>query len=128
MAKKSNPAAKKSNALFRSAPPLVQKIHEALLDRKGEQVELVDVRGKSTVTDYYMVVSGSTTPHLKALASEVQRRLRDEGIHCYRRSGSPEDGWMVLDYVDVVIHIFLAELRGYYALEDLWEDAAPLAE
>lgn len=128
MAKKSISSAKAGGVSLRGAPPLVHKIQEALIDRKGERIELVDVRGKSTVTDYYLVVSGSTPPHLNALAVEVQRKLKEEGVHCYRRSGSPDDGWMVLDYVDVVIHIFLADLRDYYALEDLWSDTPPLEE
>lgn len=54
---------------------------------------------------------------------EVMFILKGEGVQCYRRSGDPDSGWMVLDYVDVIIHIFLAEKRGYYAIEDLWGKA-----
>jgi ribosome-associated protein len=66
------------------------------------------------------VVSGMSKPHLKALYGEVQHQLKQEGIQCYRRAGMAEGGWMVLDYVDVVIHIFLPESREFYALEELW--------
>lgn len=76
------------------------------------------------MTDYYIVVTGGSPPHLKALFDEVQQVLKHEdGIHCYRRSGNAESGWLVLDYVDVVIHIFSRENREYYAIEDLWRGA-----
>lgn len=79
-----------------------------------------DVHEKSSVTDYYIVVSGNSGPHLKALSEDVMHVLRDNGEKCYRHGGVPEGGWMVLDYVDVIIHIFSAEVREYYAVEELW--------
>lgn len=79
------------------------------------------MRGRSEITDAYIVVSGSSPPHLKALFNEVQHQLKQKGVACYRRSGDPECGWMVLDYVDVIIHIFLETTRQYYAVETLWE-------
>jgi ribosome-associated protein len=59
--------------------------------------------------------------------NDVQHTLKQEGAYCYRRSGSPESGWMVLDYVDVVMHIFSGEMRTYYAIEELLEGAPRLA-
>ena len=59
--------------------------------------------------------------------NDMQHELKQAGSYCYRRSGSPESGWMVLDYVDVVIHIFSAEMREYYALETLLAEAPRLA-
>jgi ribosome-associated protein len=94
--------------------------------RKGENLIVLDVRAFSTLADYMVLVSGSSAPHLKALANEVIRALKDEGVYCYRKSGLPDDGWLVLDYVDVVIHIFRTDLRSYYALEELWADAVPM--
>lgn len=102
---------------------VVDRVREALLSKKGTDILVVDVRGGSPVTDYYVVVSGSTAPQLKALASAVVKALKDEGTPCYRRSGVPEDGWLVLDYLDVVIHIFQQETRAYYAIEELWAEA-----
>ena len=78
------------------------------------------MRGLSAITDYYLLVSGSSPPHLKAMYQEVQKVLKDAGTPVYRRSGQPEGGWMVLDFVDVIIHIFLEEVREYYAIEELW--------
>jgi ribosome-associated protein len=93
-------------------------------DRKGENVVLLDVGEISSVTDMYMIVTGLSTPHLKALYDEVQHTLKKDGVHCYRKTGDAMCGWLVLDYVDLVIHIFSKEAREYYAIEELWE-AAP---
>lgn len=95
---------------------------QILLEKKAEAPVIVDVRGRSSVTDYHVIVSGFAAPHIKGLMNEVQHRLKERGIACYRCSGVPEDGWIALDYVDVVIHIFLPEIRDYYVLEELWAD------
>ena len=83
----------------------------------------MDVRHLSSVTDYYLIVSATSQPHLKALAGEVQHALKKDGVYCYRRGGDPEGGWIVVDYIDVVVHILLTEIREYYALEELWASA-----
>jgi len=96
----------------------------ALLDeRQAGNVVIKDVRGLSSVTDYYLVASGLSGPQLKAMADAVQVGLKQEGVHCHRRGGDVESGWMVLDYFDVVIHLFLQTTREYYALESLWEQS-----
>jgi ribosome-associated protein len=100
---------------------------EALLSKKGERVAVFDVRGASPVTDYYVVASGATAPQLKAMAGAVAAGLKEAGEHRYRQSGAPDDGWVVLDCIDVVIHIFLQELREYYAIEELWADSPRVA-
>ena len=120
------PPKKKSPAPLSPSAALAAKARDALEASKGENPVVLDVRARSTLTDYMILVSGQSAPHLKALANEVLHTLKAEGITCYRKSGLPDDGWMVLDYVDVVIHIFQSELRTYYALEDLWADAVPM--
>ncbi len=102
---------------------IVHRAREALLAKKGADLQVVDVRGASTVTDYYIIVTGTTPPQLKALANAVVTALKQDGVTCYRRSGTPDDGWMVLDYLDVVIHIFQTDARKYYAIEELWADS-----
>ncbi|MCX6995657.1 MAG: ribosome silencing factor [Kiritimatiellaeota bacterium] len=106
---------------------LAVKAREALLAKKGENPVLLDVRGLSSITDYYLIVTGLNTPHLKALLEDLEREFEQAGRRCARRSGKPESGWMVADYLDVVIHIFSAQHRGYYALEELWSDATRVA-
>lgn len=97
-----------------------------LSDKKGEELLLIDVRECSSLTDYVLLVNGSSPPHLKAMLNDLQHTLKQEGVHAFRKSGTPESGWMVLDYVDLIIHIFSPEARSYYAIEDLWPEAPRL--
>jgi ribosome-associated protein len=89
-----------------------QELVAALSDAKGEDIRVYDVRGKSGLTDFFVVATGAAAPHLKALIKALPK--------AYRTSGDPESGWIVSDYVDVVVHVFSAEARAYYALEKLW--------
>ncbi|MBQ6136434.1 MAG: ribosome silencing factor [Kiritimatiellae bacterium] len=91
-----------------------------LESRKGVDVKVYDVRGKSQIADFFVVATGSAAPHLKALVAETQRAMKEAGVRSYRVSGDPESGWMVVDYIDVVVHVFSPEARAYYALERLW--------
>lgn len=102
---------------------LAQVATQTILDKKGQDIVLLDVREISAVTDYYLIVSGTSTPHLKAMYDSVQHDLKQRGVYAYRKSGVAEGGWMALDYVDVIIHIFAEEARRYYAIESLWSEA-----
>ena len=100
------------------------KLAAKILDaKKGADIRLLDVGSISKVADYMLVVSGSSPPHLKALSNEVVHALKEKGVPCYRKAGTPESGWMVLDYVDVIIHIFSPAARQYYGVEALWAKA-----
>lgn len=105
---------------------LVRIARGALLDKKGRDLVLLDLRGISTVSDYALIVTGGSAPQLKALAVGVQQALKQVGVAAYRRAGAPDSGWLVLDYVDVVIHIFGPQAREYYAVETLWAQAPRL--
>lgn len=83
---------------------------------------MLDVRELSGITDYCVVASGTSAPHLKALVSEVQHRMKQQGVPA-RSSGLPESGWVVVDCLDAVIHIFAPEARLYYQIESLWKGA-----
>ena len=89
-------------------------IAKALEDAKGTDVKVYDVRGKSGLTDFFVVATGAAAPHLKALVKATPGKA-------YRVAGDPESGWIVSDFIDVVVHVFSAEARAYYALEKLWE-------
>jgi ribosome-associated protein len=99
------------------------RVRKILEDKKGGDIVILDVRKTSGVTDYYVLVSGTSTPHLKGMSSEVLAVLKREGVSSYRYAGDSESGWVVLDYVDVVIHMFVADLRRYYGIEELWAPA-----
>ena len=94
-----------------------------LYSKKGAEIAAWDLRGASEVTDFTLVVTGTSAPHLKALANEVEAVLKESGARAYRRSGNPDCGWVVLDFIDLVIHIFLRDQREYYAIEKLWASA-----
>ena len=95
-------------------------ISKALKAAKGADVKTWDVRGESSIADYFVVATGAAAPHLKALVGAVRAAMRAAGVKEYRVSGESDSGWMVIDYVDVVVHVFSAEAREYYALERLW--------
>ena len=98
----------------------------ALEDKKAVDIKAYDVRGVSGFADAFVVATGTAAPHLKALIAGVQGAMKDAGVDSYRTSGDPQSGWIVVDYVDLVVHVFSPEARAYYALEKLWKDAKPL--
>ncbi len=98
----------------------------ALHSKHGEEMRILDMEGVSNLMDYCVLVTGTSAPHLKALFGEVQKELKSSGVHCFRCSGDHESGWVVLDYVDVVIHIFSKAAREFYAVEELWTAAEEL--
>jgi len=114
--------------LIIDAKALTERIRVILDDKKAQDITIIDVRGTSTVTDYTIIASGMSAPHIRALYEEVQHQLKQEGVACYRRSGETEGGWMVLDYVNVIVHLFVPEMREFYALETLWDDVAAMRE
>jgi ribosome-associated protein len=87
----------------------------------------LDLRGISSFTDFFVICSGTSEPHLKAIAGEIEERLKlDDKVRPVAVDGYPMSHWIVIDYSDVVVHIFHEEKRGFYCLEDLWSDAPRL--
>ena len=85
---------------------------------------VLDLRGISTFTDFFVICSATSEPHLKAIAGEIETRLReDHGIRAVAVDGFPASQWIVLDYLQVVVHVFHRDKRAFYSLEDLWGDA-----
>lgn len=127
-AKKAAP--KKAPARKKTAPAdalraRVDRIRAALDAKKGENIVVLRIADVSSVADYMVLCSGLNNPHLRALGDEVAKQLRQDvpPVAAHRRAGSADSGWIVLDYVDVVVHLFTPQMRGYYALEQLWKDA-----
>ncbi len=100
---------------------MVKEIVESLEDKQAEDIKVFNVRGSSSVTDFYIVASGTSAPHLKALISGAYRHMKNSKAKSFRNSGDPESGWMVIDFIDVVVHVFSPEARAYYAIEKLWD-------
>lgn len=99
---------------------------EALDDKKGEEITVLDVRGKSSVTDFFLVVTGNSQPHIKALRSNLEKTLKDAGVQYLSSEYTEESGWLVLDCFDFIIHLFTPTMRENYGLEHLWKDAEKL--
>lgn len=91
--------------------------------KQASDIRIFDVRGVSSVTEFTVVATGTSAPHLKALVSETKRRMKDLNVTCYRMSGEPDSGWVVADYINAVVHVFSGEARAYYDIEKIWATA-----
>lgn len=94
-----------------------------LRDRLADDLRILNVHEVSTVTSYFLIATASGIPHIRALTDELDTTCKNNKIKHRRRGGSPESGWMVMDFGDVVVHIMTREHREFYALEQLWSDA-----
>jgi ribosome silencing factor RsfS/YbeB/iojap len=96
-------------------------------NRKAEDLTILDVHALSSVTDYFVIASGSSEPHLRAIVDEITDRLRDD-YHLRPRAvdGTCQTAWVVLDYFDVIVHVMRPDVRDRYDLETLWGDAPRL--
>lgn len=100
---------------------------ELAADKKAEDILALDLRGISNFTDFFVICTGTSEPHLKAIAGEIEDCLkRDNKVRPVAVDGYPMSQWIVIDYSDVVVHIFHEQKRAYYSLEDLWSDAPRL--
>jgi ribosome-associated protein len=100
---------------------------QAALSKKAEDLVILDLRGFSTFTDFFVICSGNSEPQLKAIASETEDQLRvHHGRRPLRVDGFPLSQWVVVDYGDVLVHVFHTTKRAKYALEDLWGEVPRL--
>lgn len=93
-------------------------------NKKAENIVVLDMRNISTITDYFVIASGTSEPHLRAIVDEITDRLReDHGIRPYATDGTLHAAWIALDFFDVVVHVMHPAVRAHYDLEGLWSDA-----
>jgi len=92
-------------------------------DRHCSDITVLDLRGKSPATDYFVIATGTSNRQMRTVADEICEAAREQGLQRFGRAGYEQARWILLDYVDVVIHIFDSEYRNYYDLELLWGDA-----
>lgn len=100
---------------------LKDKIVTLLEDKKGGDITTIDMSAKSSITDYFVITTGRNVNHVKTLAEETQDKLEAEGVFTLRKEGLSDGRWAVLDYGDVIVHIFNADTRDYFCLEKLWK-------
>jgi ribosome-associated protein len=104
---------------------LAQLCRDFADNKKAENIVILDVRDLSSVTDYFVIASGTSEPHLRAIVDEITDGLRDEyDLRPTRKDGTLQGAWVVLDFFDVIVHVMRADARERYDLEGLWGDAA----
>lgn len=91
-------------------------------ESKAQDILLFDVHAKTIVADYYLVCSGNSMPHIRAIADHLRRGLGAEGFHPRGQDGEAQSRWMVMDYGAILVHILEPETRNFYALEELWDE------
>src|SRR5512137_2866193 len=105
---------------------LVRLAVRAAEEKKAKDVKAIDIRGLSAVTDYMIIATGSSDTNVRAIAEGVRDKLLEKGERPFSVEGLQEGSWVLLDYVDFVVHVFHAEKRLYFGLEELWADAKPV--
>jgi ribosome-associated protein len=99
---------------------LLKLVQTVLDDRKGQDIVTMDVRGKTSFTDYMVLVTGTSDRHLKSLCSYVEEKVKEEGFKPLGTEGDLGSDWILLDLGDVIVHAMTAQAREYYQLEKLW--------
>ena len=109
---------------------LVRAAVRAAEEKKAKDVKAIDIRGLSAVTDYMIIATGSSDTNVRAIAEGVREKLLEKGERPFSVEGVQEGSWVLLDYVDFVVHVFHSEKRVYFGLEELWADAklVPVAD
>jgi ribosome silencing factor RsfS/YbeB/iojap len=103
---------------------LAQLCRDLADNRKAEDIVVLDVRELSTVTDYFVIASGTSEPHLRAIVNEITDTLREEhDVRARAVDGTLHTAWVVLDFFDVIVHVMKKDARERYDLETLWGDA-----
>ena len=105
------------------ADPRIERIVEILQDKKGLEITLLDLRKITDTSDYFLLCTGTSEQHVRSLAEDVREKLAATGETPWHIEGADTRRWVLLDYVDFVVHIFRQETRDFYALERLWGDA-----
>lgn len=98
-------------------------VSQTIFDKKGTNILALDVRNISTMTDYCIIAEGSVGRHVKALCTAIKHVMAEEGMSLFHCDGEQEGDWIVMDYHDIVIHLFTPDMRIKYALEELWNKA-----
>ena len=105
---------------------LLQVCCEALDGKKAEDIRILKMGEKCSIADYFIIASGTSDPHLKALHRTLEAALKELGVELFSKERYRPNGWVVIDAIDIVVHVFSRDAREFYALESLWKDAESL--
>jgi ribosome-associated protein len=106
-----------------SAKLMLKIAYNALDDKKARDIEILDIHRITTIADYFVITTGTSTTHVKALADAAEEKLQEQGFSLGHKEGYGNGRWILLDYRDIVIHVFHDEDRKFYNLEKVWGDA-----
>ncbi len=106
-----------------TASKLANKITELALEKKGRQIVKIDIKDITDYADYFIVITGDSGLQIKAIVDHIEDELAKEGIKAYSKEGYEYQRWVLLDYVDVVVHVFNQQAREFYGIERLYADA-----
>ena len=98
-------------------------ISQTIFDKKGVNILALDVRGISTMTDYFLIAEGTVGRHVKAIAMAIRHQMQEEGIPLFQCEGESDAEWVVMDCGNIVIHLLTAQMREKYAIEEVWNRA-----
>jgi len=107
---------------------LVRTAIDALEDKKGENIHIIDISQISTIADYFIIANGKNRNQVQALADNVEEALGREGLSLKQMEGYDTAGWILMDYRDIVIHIFDRENRLFYDLDRIWRDGRAMGK
>ena len=105
---------------------LAKKAALILDDKKADKINVIKIEDISSIADYFVVVSGTSSTHVRALSDELEEKLKEEGIVPTRVEGYRSNSWVLLDYSSVVVHVFTGEAREFYDLDRLWADGSKI--
>lgn len=103
---------------------LAKKIAGAALDKQAFDILILDLRGRCSFADYFVLCSGESERQIRAICEEIEQTLSQEGLSCNHREGETGSGWVLLDLGQVIVHIFAPEQREFYKLEEVWKQAS----
>ena len=99
---------------------------KALDEKKGKEIAAIEVTEQTTLADFFVIATGSSNTQINALCGAVEKAMDEQGVPVLRREGYRDGTWVLLDYGDIVVHVFNKEAREFYSLERLWKDGKPL--
>lgn len=102
---------------------VARRAAEAAVDELARDIVVVDLRKRSDAVDFFVLCSALSDVHIQAITTGIEKGLRVQGVKPHHREGQPGSKWMLLDYIDVIVHVFHPSTREFYAIEDLWGDA-----
>lgn len=102
---------------------VIDKIVDCALNKRAQDIKILDLTKVTSITDYFVICTADSKPQVKAICQEIEEQLLNENIRVWHIEGLTNLHWVLMDYVDLVVHIFLPEVRDFYSLERLWGDA-----